>query len=92
MGTGDAEDEATHPSVIFKPHARRHAPAAGLSAEEIEAAIEADLVNDPPQPGRPFHRAILIQGKPVKYTGIRRVDTGVIEVGTYYWWTRRGRG
>lgn len=88
---GAGDDEETLPPVIFKAHARRHAPAAGLSTEEIEGSIVADLAANPPTPGVPFHRVVNILGKPVKYTGMRRTDTGTVEVGTYYWWTRRGR-
>jgi hypothetical protein len=91
VGSDDG-GESSSAQVIFKPHARRHAPAAGLSAEAIEAGIAADLASNPPQPGTPFHRVISVGGKAVKYTGIKRLDTGVVEVGTYYWWTRRGRG
>jgi hypothetical protein len=77
--------------VIFKAHARRHAPAAGLTPDEIEEGIITDLGANPPEPGVPFHRVIGVRGKPVKYTGMQRTDTGAVEVGTYYWWTRRGR-
>lgn len=92
MPRENAAGGAPGAGVVFKPHARRHAPDAGLSAEEIEARIEADLADNPPEPGLPFPPVGGIQGESVKYTGIKRIDTGVVEVGTYDWWTRRGRG